>query len=350
MVKKYHFYIDSLRALAIFLIVLIHVSANYVEAYKNVPFGSWLSGDLFDSFSRLGIPLFLMISGFLLLTNYQEDKIKIFIKKRFLKVFVPFLIWSAFYFFWRYFFHGEQLSLLSIFRDFVTTKSYYHLGFFYYLLSLYIATPFIYQILKNKSLIVPFLLLWFVFVSVNELLRPFGLYSRLGSEIFTSYLGIYVIGYALGNNLLPWVNKFSAKVWFLIFLVCNFLIFVGTAFLTLIRGDFVSTLYIYYTPFVFLSSIAVFLIFKNINAFEFNRKHRLTTKIIKEISLVSFGIYLIHPVVIEVLYKYVVSRTAPITYPHSLIFIPAFSVAVFVISSIIISVFKRIPLSRYIVP
>src|SRR3972149_12259082 len=105
MAKKYYFYIALLRVLAVFLIVLIHVSAPYVTSYGKISFDHWLSGNFFDSFSRLGIPIFLMISGFLLLTNYQEDKIKIFIKKRFLKVFVPFLIWSVFYLFWRYFFH-----------------------------------------------------------------------------------------------------------------------------------------------------------------------------------------------------------------------------------------------------
>ena len=350
MSKSRHFYIDAIRSYAIFLIVLLHVSADYVEVYKNIPFGHWLSGNLFDSFSQIGVPLFLMISGFLLLTNYHEENVRIFFKKRFLKVFVPFLIWSAFYFFWRGLFHGEALNFLSVLRDFITTKSYYHLGFFYYLLSLYIATPFIYQLVKNRALITPFLSLWFIFVSVNGLLRPLNFYSRIGSELFTPFVGIYISGYALGNDVLLWVKRFSPKIWFLIFLASNIVVFSGTAFISLFKDKFISTLYIYYTPFVFLSSIAIFLIFKNIKVLKFNKKHKLLTVIVNKISPISFGIYLIHPAVIEILYRYVINRPSPIASPHPLIFIPVFSIAVFVISSIIISMFKKLPLLRYAVP
>src|SRR3990167_2341660 len=98
---KYYFYIDIIRSVAIFLVVLLHVSAKFVTAYKNIPIDWWVVSNFYDSFSRQSIPLFLMISGFLILGSYKSDQLKIFVRKRFLKVFIPFIIWSIFYLLWR---------------------------------------------------------------------------------------------------------------------------------------------------------------------------------------------------------------------------------------------------------
>src|SRR3989338_6228729 len=305
--KKYYFYVDVIRSVAIFLVVLLHVSAPFVTAFRRIPLNQWLVANFYDSISNQSVPLFLMISGFLILSRYKSDQLKMFVKKRFLKVFIPFIIWSVFYLFWRIYFHGESLNLTLMFRQFITTKTYYHLGFFYYLLSLYLITPFVYQLIRNRVLIFPFLFLWFIFISINELFRPLKFYSRVGTEMFTPYLGFYVVGYALGNNILLTFKKMGPKVLFLIFLISNLFIFIGTTYLSIWKGKFISVLYIYYTPFVFFSSLTSFLLLKNIKWDIFNRQRVWLTNLIKRVSLISFGIYLIHPIIIELLYRYLMN-------------------------------------------
>ena len=83
--KKYYFYVDVIRSVAIFLVVLLHVSAPFVTAFRRIPLNQWLVANFYDSISNQSVPLFLMISGFLILSRYKSDQLKMFVKKRFLK-------------------------------------------------------------------------------------------------------------------------------------------------------------------------------------------------------------------------------------------------------------------------
>ena len=62
-------YLDALRCLAIFLVVLLHNDGMVVvnAAYYGCP--SWYLCMLLDGVVRLGVPLFFMISGCLLLNG-----------------------------------------------------------------------------------------------------------------------------------------------------------------------------------------------------------------------------------------------------------------------------------------
>lgn len=64
------FYLDVIRTVACFAIVMIHSSARYV--IMDVGTVDFWIGDVLDSFSRVGVPLFVMISGALLLDNNYE--------------------------------------------------------------------------------------------------------------------------------------------------------------------------------------------------------------------------------------------------------------------------------------
>ncbi len=64
------FYIDMLRVVACIFVVMIHSSATYVV--KDIgSFNFWI-GNFLDSISRSGVPIFIMISGALMLDeNYS---------------------------------------------------------------------------------------------------------------------------------------------------------------------------------------------------------------------------------------------------------------------------------------
>ena len=58
--SKRNFSLDIARIVAILAVVMIHCSANFVSYYQ--PFSNeFVIGNLFDSVSRIGVPLFLMI-------------------------------------------------------------------------------------------------------------------------------------------------------------------------------------------------------------------------------------------------------------------------------------------------
>ena len=89
-------WIDVLKFIAIFMVICIHCSDPFnvsPEARSNPEFNFW--GALYGSFLRPCVPLFVMITGILLLpvkTSFES-----FYKKRVLRIAVPFILWSVLY-------------------------------------------------------------------------------------------------------------------------------------------------------------------------------------------------------------------------------------------------------------
>ena len=79
-------WVDLMRVLGSFFVVLAHVSYQGGES------------SLYYVLSRTAVPLFFMVSGYLLLG--REEPYGVFFWKRIVKVFVPFLIWSLIYLLW----------------------------------------------------------------------------------------------------------------------------------------------------------------------------------------------------------------------------------------------------------
>ena len=63
-------YLDVLRVIACFSVIMVHSCAQYFV--KDIgSFNFWV-GNIFDGLARIGVPLFIMISGALMLDkNYQ---------------------------------------------------------------------------------------------------------------------------------------------------------------------------------------------------------------------------------------------------------------------------------------
>lgn len=89
-------WLDVLRLLAIFMVICIHCSDPFnvsPEARSNPEFNFW--GGIYGSFLRPCVPLFVMITGILLLP--VKMSFEAFYKKRLLRIAVPFLVWSVLY-------------------------------------------------------------------------------------------------------------------------------------------------------------------------------------------------------------------------------------------------------------
>lgn len=71
--KKRIFYLDQIRALAIVLVVLNHTCSMFIKSQDIGTIG-WLFPTICQGINILGVPLFLMISGALLLNREYELK------------------------------------------------------------------------------------------------------------------------------------------------------------------------------------------------------------------------------------------------------------------------------------
>ncbi|HDR2588974.1 TPA: acyltransferase family protein, partial [Enterobacter ludwigii] len=82
--------INLLKIVASFMVMLIHVSAvNFPKLGKE----EWDVSNFYNSFSRVCVPIFFMISGYFLIT--REESATAFYKKRFTKIIPPLVFWSG---------------------------------------------------------------------------------------------------------------------------------------------------------------------------------------------------------------------------------------------------------------
>lgn len=89
-------WLDVLKLIAIFMVICVHCSDPFnvsPEARSNPDYSFW--GSIYGSFLRPCVPLFVMITGILLLP--VKISMKEFYKKRLLRIAFPFAIWSVLY-------------------------------------------------------------------------------------------------------------------------------------------------------------------------------------------------------------------------------------------------------------
>ena len=208
------FYFDGLRAIAILCVVLLHVTGHLGEimAYDISTVYSFSGAfEIFaNNFFRIGIALFLMLSGALLLG--RDWNIKSFFSKRIPRITKPFLFWSIVFsiilIFSSYLIPSihfvRQFGVLDMLMVFVNTLLCKAPGsavywFFWMMLGVYILMPMFNKWINGTGLfkIECFLIIWTVYIiATYSLMIPI---PEIVS-FFVSPIGFAVLGYYLRYN------------------------------------------------------------------------------------------------------------------------------------------------------
>ncbi|KXK11967.1 MAG: Inner membrane protein YiaH [Chloroflexi bacterium OLB14] len=163
-IKKEHMYwVDLTRVIAIFLVVMIHAIENIINRWNEYPAEIQNIANMYNSLTRMSVPLFFMVSGWLLLP--KNESLKDFFYKRFVKVIFPFAIWSLIYLVW-----GCGITLAGCKPTFISRLifihgTYHHLWFMYPLIGLYLITPILRLLIvpDKKYILWYFVALWIIF-------------------------------------------------------------------------------------------------------------------------------------------------------------------------------------------
>ena len=91
--KDRFFNFDILKCIAISMVLFIHIVASELYNYGKISGNRWMMANIADSFSRMCVPIFVMVSGFFLLR--KDEDVKIFFKKRFAKILPKFFVYSV---------------------------------------------------------------------------------------------------------------------------------------------------------------------------------------------------------------------------------------------------------------
>lgn len=333
MIKSFN--LDLMRIMATFLVIVLHTSSVYFSQFHNY----WSISLFYDNFSRVSVPIFFLISGYLLLG--KEESISSFMIKRSSKIIIPFLAWTLFYIAYDYDGWSKSSNLYSL----INKPAFYHLWFLYAIMFMYALTPALRVVIKysDKSILKYIILIWFSYASIYQLTFDIksqvidGVLNKLSSSLenYVSLLGIYILG--------GYIRKFKPSYPFLnlavVFISCMALNLIMTRLLSTYTGSPNQILFKYYSPLVVISSCAIFMFFLK---FDFNVNPK-TESITREVSKLSFGVYLIHVALLPLAFKFINPAIDSI---YSALTIPTISMVVFILSLFISLIMSRTPVIR----
>lgn len=334
-------YFDLLRILAVFAVIVLHVSAQNWY-YTDVHSFEWNVFNVYDSLVRWAVPVFVMISGALFLS--KDYSIKKIYSVNIFRIVISFIFWSLVY----SLIFNVIVSDGPFFTDFFT--GYYHMWFMIMIVCLYMLVPVLKKIVLYDDIIKYLIVICFVFCGVLPLISKICLefdnrYLNLISNVINKnlsnvnlnfgYIGYFLLGYCL------YKVDFSKKNRYIIYGL-GILGFLFTVFFTIFSsfnaGIPVATYY---------NNLYINVVLQSVALFVFAKYNFCTNKYLKYVSNLCFGIYLSHASFIE-LFNILFDI-------NSLSFNPVMSVlllsiTIFFICLLLSFILKKIPvLRKYIV-
>ncbi len=347
-IKNRLIWIDYVRVVAVFFVIFSHASSPLLFKYNEVSRHYWLIADLYHSSSRVCVPLFFMISGYLLLG--KEEELSIFFKKRMDKVIIPLLAWSLVYIFWQPYEGGLSISWRS-FYSLPIFPAYYHLWFMYSILGIYLCMPILRAFVKNagKNLLYYYVALWLFASSISPLIYKFSeVPNRMDLLTVSGFSGYLILGLLLGNmNVTKRISIIAGISW-LVSTVCTALL---TYYITRTSNGILSEYFYGWTaPNVIIASASIFVFIKYS---VLNSKVLVSGRIsmiVGSFSAASLGIYLVHAIFLELLQKGRLGVTVSSLQGHPIFSIPLTTVIVFLLSYLVTAILKKTPFLTRTVP
>ncbi len=321
-------------------VIILHVAAPILYLYGSIPKYDWWLGNIVDSAVRFCVPIFLMLTGALILPRTYE--LGEFLKKRFSRILIPFLFWSLVYIMYNLFSWNNDINLSSyeIIKYTINAfknGAFFHLWYIYLIIGIYLFIPIISKWIINstKNEITYYVIVWFLVILINlPLLIKYK--PALELSYFSGYLGYPVLGYLLTIKFTELKNKAYP---ILLFTTGFVVTIIGTYYLTKAKGEFHDGFYSYLSPNVMIASIGVFLFFKHST---FNNKN--FTNVSRSIGKYSLGIYLAHAIVLDILSKIGISWS----FINPIIGIPLTTILCLFISWLTIYSINKIPYGKLI--
>lgn len=288
--KEKNIAIDIMRIIAAYFVILCHVSG-----------GGSVFAIVCSSFARFSVPLFVVISGYFMLN--RQNRLKSILSKcgRLMGTMV---VWSALYY--AYFTATNQMTPLKPFGvvRYLLTEPV-HLWYIYAIVTLYLLTPLLQVFSTHASkqeylyaLGTTFVLGSIVIIAIRS--RAFPLLETIIDQMKVPYTLGFVCLYLAGGFL----GKFTVKNrnWFGgLFCLGSAVSVIGTLLLnrfTEQKDLFLS----FFAPGAILSGISLFVVVEDLY-----KKHPIDSVAVQnritDLSSCTFGIYLLHPLVINVCEK-----------------------------------------------
>ena len=342
--KQRLLFADIARVLATLAVIIVHSSGQLTLQHGEIAESWWVTGVFYNSICRWCVPVFILISGYFLLQP-NEETIAQFFRKRFSRVVIPYLVWAIIYTIYKFdntIFIVGYIPWHDIWLSITQQEIYYHLWFVSMIIGLYLLTPFlrVFTTHASKKQLEYFLIVWFFMDSISVYCPLCIVVRYIG---WLAYVGVFVFGFYLSRYDLP-------KRWLApLFIIGLLITFFGTLLLNSSQQNFDDRLFYFLSPNVLAVSIALFEWMKNMNWEKFMKPS--AQNIIRKISFLTYGMYLIHALWIDLLKNGYVGIKIYNDYFISaalnpMIAVPVFAVIVFVLSLFSAWIFSKIPVLK----
>lgn len=317
-------WLDVIRTIAMIMVIGVHcIDPFYISpTLGSIPeYRHWAA--IYGSLLRPSVPLFVMMTGLLLLP-VREQSLGVFYKKRIYRVLFPFLIWSVLYNifpwvtgllglpkeiigeFFCYVQGNESQALSDALKDIAMIPFNFsfkenHMWYIYLLIGLYLYMPFFSAWIEksDRSKEKVYLGIWFVslflpYMSayISEYLYGEATWNQFGLfYYFAGFNGYLLLGHYLkeGNN---WNIGKTLAICIAMFAVGYIVTYSGFSAAAANPASTEPEMELFFTfcsPNVVLMTAAVFILLQKV------RIHNVfITKHLSNISKYGFGIYIVH--------------------------------------------------------
>lgn len=339
--------------MAIVGVILLHAANDLtIQQMNQLEIIRWNTVDIYQTLGRAGVPLFVMLTGALLLQPSKlNESVRVFFKKRMARIALPFVFWVGAYFVWDFLvdhqINNQTITLYSVIQG-ILNGPYFHFWYLYMLIGLYLLTPILRVVIAHaeRNLIKYLLVIWFLGAAIFPLLGLFGSY-QLNSFVFTipAYAGYLVLGVYL-------LNVKMQRSTLVVFMSIGFaLTAIGTyAIAATIGGGEMYFFQEYLSPTMILASVMLFLLLNTIqqpsNQAETSPKVTCQSKgrkLLKVISENTLPIFLFHLIILDCLQRGYFGFTLNGNTVNSIIGIPLATVITLFICLAVIVPLKKVP-------
>lgn len=336
--------IEMLRILCALTVVIDHVAITAIHLYESTStdFDKFIYYSI-QHWSHFAVPIFLMISGYLLLNPQKEIGYRKAIMKYAKRMCVVLITVGLLFALLESFFNTHSISFqifCHAFRCVLEDKGWGHMWYLYMMIGIYLLLPVIKGLYLNlsKNTIKYFLFLMFLFTSFFPIIT-----SLTNFEIGVKFplTSIFLFYFLIGRwafNYEFWMGKY-----FLTFITLVLMIIpVVLSFLEYYNGlHSLEILIAYHSPLMVVISILTILSFRVI----LGGVKLKSCYLIEHLGSNSFGIYVFHMFWINLIYKFF--HYNPIT--HNGLMLVVLMLLVFVLADITTILFRKIPyLGNYI--
>lgn len=208
-------WVDLINVCAIPLVVFLHLRTFY---WRPAPTGQWWTENLISGIGVAAVPLFLMNSGATMLDFAARSTLREFFTRRFVKILIPYAVWTEVYLFAGTAMKGEPTPGPGRMLGILGHGSSVAAPFWYVeaLLGIYLVIPFFALAVQGVKAVGwdHQRFCWFLAVvgGMGPVLLPYlrGIWPSLSDQLqvpLGGYLGFVLLGYALSQLELGRVSR-----------------------------------------------------------------------------------------------------------------------------------------------